>query len=278
MIKSILLSVDGSVYTEAQVKFTVALCKAFDAKVTILSIVDVRIFEWAVVMGTDGFVPVIPSNIYKEESKKILEAKAEAVLAKCADIFTKERVAFDYEKINGSPSDIILEKLPLVDLLIMGVRGEFAKWRKTLVGATLDAVMRQWNKPMLITPKKFKKISNILVAYDGSEKSNKALQIVGYFATQLKAEITILTAHDIPKMREKILNEAAAYLKPYNLNVKLIGTTGIPEKEIIRISQDEGFDLIVMGAFGHSRIREAILGSTTEQVVRNADIPLLLSK
>lgn len=278
MIKSILLPIDGSVYTEAQVRYTVELARAFDARVSVLSILDVRIFEWAVVMGTDGFVPIIPSNVYKEESKKILESKAAAVLEKCSEILTSENVEFDAEKISGSPSDIICEKAPLVDLLVIGMRGEFAKWKKNLVGATLDAVMRQWSKSILVTSREFKSIRNILFAYDGSERSNKALQLVGLFATQLSAPVTVLSVHDKEIFRSKLLEEAQSYLKPYKAQVDLVGVSGNPEKEIIRVAGERHCDLMIMGAFGHSRIREAILGSTTEQVVRKADVPVLLSK
>lgn len=278
MIKSILLPIDGSVYTEAQVQCTVELAHAFDARVSVLSIVDVRIFEWAVVMGTDGFVPMIPSNIYKEESKKILESKAAAVLEKCSGILNRENVQFDTEKVSGAPADIICEKAPLTDLLVIGVRGEFAKWKKNLVGATLDAVMRQWNKSILITPKKFRSISCILFAYDGSERSNKALQLVGLFATQLGAPVTILSVHDKEKLRNKLLEEAQNYLAAYKCKVEVVGSSGNPEKEIIRVANERKCDLIVMGAFGHSRIREAILGSTTEQVIRKSEVPVLLSK
>ena len=278
MIKSILLPIDGSVYTEAQVRYTVELARAFDARVSVLSILDVRIFEWAVVMGTDGFVPIIPSNVYKEESKKILESKAAAVLEECSEILTSENVEFDAEKISGSPSDIICEKAPLVDLLVIGMRGEFAKWKKNLVGATLDAVMRQWSKSILVTSREFKSIGNILFAYDGSERSNKALQLVGLFATQLSAPVTVLSVHDKEIFRSKLLEEAQSYLKPYKAQVDLVGVSGNPEKEIIRVAGERHCDLMIMGAFGHSRIREAILGSTTEQVVRKADVPVLLSK
>lgn len=278
MIKSILLPIDGSVYTEAQVRYTIELARAFDARISVLSILDVRIFEWAVVMGTDGFVPIIPSNVYKEESKKILESKAAAVLEKCSEILTSENVEFDAEKISGSPSDIICEKAPLVDLLVIGMRGEFAKWKKNLVGATLDAVMRQWSKSILVTSREFKSIGNILFAYDGSERSNKALQLVGLFATQLSAPVTVLSVHDKEIFRSKLLEEAQSYLKPYKAQVDLVGVSGNPEKEIIRVAGERHCDLMIMGAFGHSRIREAILGSTTEQVVRKADVPVLLSK
>ncbi len=278
MVKSILLAVDGSAYTDAQLKYAIQIAQSFDATVRVLSIVDVRIFEWAVVMGNDGFVPVMPSTVYKEESHKILDSKAEAVLDKCQSILTAEGVKHSVEKLEGAPADIICEKSPLVDLLIIGARGEFEKWKKKLVGATADAVVREWNKPIIITPKKFNRIKKILFAYDGSERSNRALQLVGVLATRLKTPVTVLTVHDREPIRNKMLQEAKTYLEPYEVALELVGTSGTPEKEIAQVSEAKKCDLILMGAFGHSRIREAILGSTTEQVMRNAQTPVLLSK
>ena len=278
MIKSILLSVDGSTYTDAQVKYCIQLAKAFKCKIKVLSIVDIRIFEWAVVMGTDGFVPMLPSNIYKEEAQKILEAKADAVLDKCSSILKQEGIQFDVEKISGPPVDIICEKSRLVDLLLMGARGEFAKWKSRVVGATLDAVVRQWNKPILITPEKFTKVSKILFAYDGSDRANKALQLAGLFGTELNVPVVILTVHDKKAIRKKFLEEAKIYLEPYEIPVELLGVSGHPEQEILNVADEHQCDLIIMGAFGHSRIRETILGSTTEHILKNKVIPVLLSK
>lgn len=278
MIKSVLLPVDGSTYTDAQVKYCIQLAKAFQCRIKVLSIVDIRIFEWAVVMGSDGFVPIIPSNIYKEESKKILESKADAVLDKCSTILSKENLDFEVEKIQGPPADIIFEKAHLVDFLIMGQRGEFAKWKSSVVGATLDVIARQWSKPIVITPQQFNKVSKILFAYNGSDRANKALQLAGLFATELNVPVVVLTVHDKEAMRKKFLDEAKVYLEPYKISVEAIGVSGNPVKEILTVAEDQKCNFIIMGAFGRSRIRERILGSTTEQVIRNTNIPVLLSK
>lgn len=278
MIKSILLSVDGSVYTDAQVKHCIQLAKAFQAKITVLSIVDVRFFEWAVSMGTEGFVPVIPSSVFRDESKRMLESKADAVLKKCSSILKKEKISFGIEKIHGPPADIICEKSYLVDLLIIGARGEFAKWKSKFGGATLEAVVRQCNKPIFITPKSFRRISKLLVAYDGSNKANKALQLAGFLAEKLGIPATILTVSENRQVQNKYLEEAETYLSPYEVETELIGVSGNPEKNIVKVAGEKDCDLIVMGAFGRTRIREAILGSTTEQVMRNTNVPVLLSK
>lgn len=278
MIKSILLSVDGSAYTGAQVKYCIHLAQAFDSVVHVISIVDIRIFEWANVMSTDGFVPVIPSTVYQNEAKQMLESKADAVLAKCSRLLQAEKIEFDAKKIPGPPADIIFEQSHLVDMVMIGARGEFAKWESKWLGATLEVVVRQINKPILITPEKFKKISKLLIAYDGSDKSNKALQMAGFFASKLDVPVLILTVHDSEQMQSKILLEAQTYLAPYEVASDVVGVSGNPEREIIAVAKSKKCDLIVMGAYGHSRIREAILGSTTDYVMRNARVPVLLCK
>ena len=53
---------------------------------------------------------------------------------------------------------------------------------------------------------------------------------------------------------------------------------GKPAESIIDASTEVDFGLVAMGAYGHTRIRELILGSTTDEVMRTAAKPLLLMK
>jgi nucleotide-binding universal stress UspA family protein len=278
MIKSILLAVDGSVYTDSQVRHTIEMAKAFDARVLVNTVVDIRMLEWAVQMGTDGFVPVTPSAVYRDETRKILDEKADAVLSKCAEMLNAAGVKYQVERVEGLPADVICEKANLVDLLVMGSRGEYAKWRHKMVGDTLNAVVRLWNKPMIITHKEYHKIADILFAYDGSVRANRALQLGAFFAVNLKVPISVLCVMDKEQIRTRYLAEAKAYLEAYEVDVQLIGLAGNPDKEIIRTVKEGRCGLTIIGAFGHSRIREALLGSTTEHVLRGVSTPLLLAK
>ncbi len=80
MIKTALLAVDGSAYTETILKYGIDFSKKFKSYLRVLTVVDIRIFEWAVAIGVEGFAPIIPSTTYQEESQKLLEEKANKVL------------------------------------------------------------------------------------------------------------------------------------------------------------------------------------------------------
>ena len=54
--------------------------------------------------------------------------------------------------------------------------------------------------------------------------------------------------------------------------------TGPPHQRIVDVMRDGGFDLLFIGAYGHSRIIEMVLGSTTEYVLRNSGAPVFLAR
>lgn len=277
MVKSLLVGVDGSEYTNSVLKYSIKMARAFDAKLRVITVIDVRIFEWSVYMGVDGFAPVFPSSIYLDESRNLLNQKAKSVLDKCRKILDQEKISYTYEKVDGSPVDIICEKANVTDMIVMGAHGEFARWGTKMMGATTESISRQCEKPLFVAPKKVTDITKILVPYDGSRNSNKALPMAGFFSSKFNAPVTVFTVDNKNEMAESIANEGKEYLSAYNIPVDIQIHKGNPDEEIVRFSEN-GFDLIIMGAYGHSRIKEAILGSTTEHVMRNAKIPVLLMK
>jgi len=186
---------------------------------------------------------------------------------------------FTLEKESGNPVDIICDKARLVDLVVMGARGEFARWSDKMLGATLEATTRLCIKPIFVSPKKFREIKKILVAYDGSDNSSKALTLAADFATTMNLPVHLLNVNSSEEEGLAILKEAREYLLPYHIpQIEDKIVDGEASQKIVEEAKASGADLIVMGSFGHSRIREAILGSTTVQVMRKADVPLLMAR
>jgi nucleotide-binding universal stress UspA family protein len=279
MIKSILVALDGSAYTDPALKHAIMLSKKFEAFLRVLTVIDIRIFEWAVAIGVEGFAPIIPSSGYQEESQKLLDQKAQEILNKAEKILDSYDLEYITEKESGNPIDVICEKAKLCDILIMGARGEFAKWSDKMLGATLEAISRLSIKPVFVSPKDFREIKKVMIAYDGSENASKALQLSAFFASKLELPLLLLNVSESQETGDKILQEARDYLAPYKipgLTEKI--TAGDADDQIVQVSQQENVDLIIMGSYGHSRIREAILGSTTVQTMRRVNIPILMAR
>ena len=279
MIKSILLAVDGSIYTEPVLKYGMYLANHFVAHLKVITVIDARFFEWSVAIGTEGFAPVIPTSGFQEKSQNLLEEKADTILKRTQEILGKSNVHFSLEKINGNPVDVICEKSKTSDLMIMGASGEFAKWNKKMLGSTLEATTRLSPKPLFIARQQVNDIKKILVAYDGSDTAAKALSHAGYFSKLLDAELTIVNISPEEEASKQVLNEAVEYLSAYELKkLNTISAKGDVPAELVNLSKSKNSDLIIMGSYGHSRIREAILGSTTVEVMRKAESPILMAR
>jgi nucleotide-binding universal stress UspA family protein len=279
MIKSILLAVDGSVYTDSVLEHGIDLAKKLDAHIRVVSIVDVRIYEWVLNTGGEGYMPVIPSNVFHDESFKFHNERAESMLSTITDRLNKAQISCDTEKVEGSPVETICELSRQVDLTVMGARGDYARWGDRMLGATLESVSRQNHSPIMIVDQKYIPFSEISCAYDRSDGSSHALKLAGYLAGTLKLPAEVVSIHDDERERKAILEEAKKYLDPYQLEVQYRHEAGDASEILIQVTRETDRPrILIMGSYGHSRIREAILGSTTVQVMRSAAKPIIVAR
>jgi nucleotide-binding universal stress UspA family protein len=229
-------------------------------------------------VGADGFVSIVPSGAYQDESRSILEEKCDKILKKCGLLLQQQQVRFKMEKLIGSPVELILEKAQVADLVVVGKRGEFERWDNTELGVTVQSVCRSIAKPLLIVKKELRPIKKILLGYDGSIHANKALQVAAALAEGLQAQLTVLCVADEEEMGKHTCQEAQEYLGGYNVEATTSILPGQPDRVLVTFAEQNGMDVIAIGGFGHSRIREAILGSTTEHILRISTCPVLLVK
>jgi nucleotide-binding universal stress UspA family protein len=279
MIKSILLAVDGSVYTDSVIAHGEDLANRLNAHLRVYSIVDVRIYEWVLNTGGEGYMPVIPSNIFHDESYKFHNQRADSLLQSLGERLEKEKVSHETGKLEGSPVELICDMARQVDLVIMGARGDYARWGDRLLGATLESVSRQIQTPLMIVDKDYNPFNSISCAYDRSEASNQALKLSAYLAGTLSLPLEVVNVNDDEQERKATLEEAKTYLEPYDLDTQYRHEEGDPVEILIQITHEASLPTaLIMGCYGHSRIREAILGSTTVQVMRKAVKPIILVK
>ena len=123
-----------------------------------------------------------------------------------------------------------------------------------------------------------RQIKTLTLAYDGSERASKAMHAAAEFAIELDAPLTVITVARDARMGDRVLDEARHYLEPYGVKASFKLLSGHAHEEIVRFLSATDTDLLFIGAYGHSRIIEMVLGSTTEYVLRNAPCPVFLSR
>jgi nucleotide-binding universal stress UspA family protein len=99
------------------------------------------------------------------------------------------------------------------------------------------------------------------------------------FCISLSLPLTVLNVNRDAVQGQQALNEAQSYLASYDIEVKFdLQQTGNAPERIANYIREQEHDLLFIGAYGHSRIIEMVLGSTTEYVLRNTACPAFLSR
>jgi len=177
---------------------------------------------------------------------------------------------------HGDLIDAIGEFEGDADLIIIGKRGEAADFAKLHLGSNLERVVRSATKPVLVASRAFKPISKFLIAFDGGESAMKAVRHIagGKLFTGLPC-VLLCVGKPTDSLQEK-LDDAAALLRKAGYEVEASFEAGEPEDVIKNRIESDNIDLLVMGAYGHSRIRNLIIGSTTTEMVRSCQVPVMM--
>ena len=178
----------------------------------------------------------------------------------------------------GIVANEICDQARTADLVVIGHRGVNEQFSTGLLGSTAESVTRKSPRPVFVCPMQFQGIQRPLLAYDGSQRASAAMHAAAEVASALALPLTVLHVARDETTDGKVLDEARRYLQSYDLTVNYETVSGYPHQRIVDIIRERGYDLLFVGAYGHSRIIEMVLGSTTEFVLRNSPCPVFLAR
>lgn len=162
------------------------------------------------------------------------------------------------------------------DIIVIGKRGEAADFARLHLGSNLERVVRSTTKPVLVASRAFKPIERVLIAYDGGESAKKAIGYIAGSSVSKGKAFTLLTVGTETAENQQSLKLAAETLTAAGLEAECLILQGQADIVIAAQIESGNFDLLAMGAYGHSRIRNLIIGSTTTEMIRFAMVPVLL--
>jgi nucleotide-binding universal stress UspA family protein len=160
--------------------------------------------------------------------------------------------------------------------IVVGKRGEAADYARGHLGSNLERIVRAAHRPVLVASRVFAPVERVLVAYDGGVSAMKAVDHLARTPLVTGLDVTVATVGAETPQAEKGLSDAVAALKAAGIAAATRLVPGQPEEELARLVDQESFGMVVMGAYGHSRIRSLIIGSTTSEMIRSCRVPILL--
>jgi nucleotide-binding universal stress UspA family protein len=278
MIKTILVGLDNSEHARTARQYALWLGERLGATVIGLHVVDIVSIEGSFfhdISGSLGFEPYLD---FSSKMREVLHERGKDLLAEFADHAAQAGVRADTVMGMGVVANEIAEHARTADLVVIGHRGINEKFSTGLLGSTAESVTRKCPKPVFVSTKEFRPITRPLLAYDGSQRAAAAMHAAAEFCVSLSLPLTVVTVCKEAEAGERIVDDARKYSQSYNLNCACQLQLGHPTEQIIRSIEEGGFDLLFIGAYGHSRIIEMVLGSTTEYVLRNSPCPVFLNR
>ena len=178
----------------------------------------------------------------------------------------------------GSLVEAIGELEEQMDLIVMGKRGKRkqADVDSLELGSNLERVARAVHKPLLVTARAFRPIRRFMIAYDGSASTTKALEYITRHPLLKGLECHVVMVGSVSAEIRSTLTQIATTLEGAGFGVHTALKIGARDEVITAYVEAKEMDLIVMGAYRHSRIHDLFTGSTTTSVIRSCRVPLLL--
>lgn len=269
-MRSILLHVAADETLESRTQVALDLARAFDGHLTCLQAVP---YEYGV-----------PGDIYGAIVADLIPAlreAAERLRAQCEARLASEDVPWSFESLDGRALEPLLARSALSDIVVVGSR-EPASTASSLLARQLAV---RSAAPMLLVPEHANGLNCggvAVVAWNGSAEASRALKAA--VPLLAKAKTVVLASvqgepdpdrgFDLPAL------EGAEYLSRHGISCEMtefpVGNVSVADV-LADVAARREAAYLVMGAYGHSRLVETVMGGVTRELFANPPLPIFTS-
>jgi len=270
--RKILLSTDGSLFSEGAVQESIFFAQACGADLFVLHVMESNPeFDTIGVRAVAQKEAEIKSHIEEIKKMAVNEDIKTSLIVKRSDEI--DRAIIEEAEKNE------------IDVILMGRRGRKG-FKKIFMGAVTERILTNSPCKVLVVPKDFMiKGETIILATDGSPCSKvaqkEAVSMVGR-CDFLKNIIVISAAKNEAALAEaeKLVEDVKSQIVDVNkkIQVECIIGLGKPHKIILENAAEKNADIIIMGKYGKSAIETFFIGSTTEEVIALAPCSVMVVK
>lgn len=161
-----------------------------------------------------------------------------------------------------------------IDFVVIGKVGERAAEKNKPIGSNVENFIRGANCTVMTVGENFKIPTRFIFAYEYSPTCLNIMQRISQSDLLKTLQCHLLYVGDHPE----VLKDPEEYLRTAGLDVVTVYRYGDVAENILEYQQELGIQMIVLGAFSHSKLHQFFLGSIATSIFRNASVPLLVAK
>ncbi len=274
MLKSILIGLDGSPSSTAALELGIQWAKRFNALLVGIGIVD------DATIYTPEAEPIGVDYHWELDAQRVKEAshKVNQLLASFAERCAEVDISFNVLQDAGLPYEEILRESQRYDLVLFGHDTHFRFGTVDQPDETLWKVLKRGPRPVVIAPPQLEPGSSAVVAYNGSPQADRALQAFQSSGLDFGEEVCVVNVDDDREEATRQAERAVEFLRLHQINAvaHALGPVDSVSQAILQEVRQRSARLLVMGACGHSAVREFLLGSITKAVLKESPVPVFL--
>lgn len=288
-----LIATDGSECSDKAVRVGLELAARLGARAEIINVLE---------HGEEPADPGLRTRLTM--LRDIDRHHGKLALEQAADLAHKLGVELKTLQPTGFPEQVIVQKAPNFDLIVLGTHGR-SGLRRWMMGSVAEAVLSRSPRPVLLVHESYEPpvmepeaalYKHLLIATDGSDCSQQATQYGLWLAQALGAEVTFLSVvntltrpqgaglplsqalslveEDAQTQAEAMLEQARTQAQQAGVSARVKLMRGRPVEAIVK--QALLHDLLAMGTHGRTGLDKLMMGSVAEGVVRRCQTPVLV--
>jgi nucleotide-binding universal stress UspA family protein len=272
----ILIGLDGSRPSKSAAK-----CALQFAQNLSLTIHGIFIIDEAIIMGSYEY--------YKAELGISETPASQAELVQWFEIFGEREIHWlenlchtahvpvTTSLLFGGVTEGILENAANSQFLVLGRRGNNHSGDEHHLGQYFQSIAHRVHIPILVGGSHHRYIEQVLLAYDSSPAAQSALNWAAWFQRAMHCQVSVVAVNEnsnpLPAWRHQVEQE----MHGAGLDTReLIAKHADPVEAILEAAKNSQADLIMMGKYRHTRLRQRLFGSKVDEILHQAQCPIWL--
>lgn len=227
--------------------------------------------------------PLVPADLIGRE----IEAEITAIATKLAEkeksfltLACRPDRKVEWRASQRSPNDAIADEARSADLIVIGSERNS---NDPFYSLEPGIVLLRVGRPVLVVPPSvhWRNVKRILIAWQDSREARRAVRdSLPFLAQADEILLTQVCDHGEIEPAKTSVHDVAKYLSRHRIGVSagiMLKATGSVADELIRVAELEKIDLIVAGAYGHSRLGEWVFGGVTRDLLARSPVCCLFS-
>lgn len=272
--------IDDSRYTQSVLDYAAWAASRLGIGVELLHVLErhperasLTDFSGSIGMGASGALLTELAALDEQRAKLAMEQGRRLLDAACAHLADKGIESIHTRLRHGELVDILEAESADRALTVIGKRGVAADFAKLHLGSNLERVLRTSEQPVLVASRAYQPIERVLVAFDGSTSARRLVDMLAHNPLAAGWECHVVMAGNADAAH---LAWAEERLRESHAACRVQAVPGDATEVIPAYAENHGVHLLAMGAYGHSKIRELLLGSTTTTLIRRCQLPVLV--